>query len=103
MAVLLILLLAAPLLFGAQDPERDSGPLEIGVLDFPDLEDSKREGRRVPIKVHYPREAGRYPLVVFSHGGGGNREAHLYDAEYLASHGYVCLSLEHVSRLPVRP
>jgi len=70
--------------------------LELGTLEFPDLKDSKRKGRRVPIKVHYPQKKGIYPVVIFSHGGGGTWDSHLYQAKDLASHGYVVLCIEHV-------
>lgn len=31
----------------------------------------QRQGRRLPVTVWYPRGAGRFPVVVFSHGLGG--------------------------------
>ncbi len=65
-------------------------------LEFPDLKDDKRGGRRVPIKVHLPQQQGKWPVVVFSHGGGGNWNANFAQASHLASHGYAVLCLEHV-------
>jgi predicted dienelactone hydrolase len=65
-------------------------------LEFPDLKDDKRGGRRVPIKVHLPQQRGKWPVVVFSHGGGGNWNANFAQANHLASHGYAVLCLEHV-------
>jgi predicted dienelactone hydrolase len=82
----------------AAPPERldQLGPLKMTTLEFPNLKDDKRGGRRVPIKVHLPQQQGKWPVVVFSHGGGGNWNANFAQASHLASHGYAVLCLEHV-------
>ena len=72
------------------------GPLNMTILEFPDLRDDKRGGRRVPIKVHLPQHQGRWPVVVLSHGGGGNWDANFAQARHLAGYGYAVLCLEHV-------
>ncbi len=38
---------------------------------------------------------GRFPLVVFSHGNGGNRHQNTFWCDYLASHGYIVVSADH--------
>ena len=65
-------------------------------IEFPDLKDEQRGGRRVPMKLHVPQQKGKSPVVVFSHGGGGNWDANFAQANHLASHGYAVLCLEHV-------
>ena len=65
-------------------------------IEFPDLKDEHRGGRRVPIKIHVPQQQGKWPVVVFSHGGGGNWNANFAQASHLAGHGYAVLCLEHV-------
>jgi predicted dienelactone hydrolase len=40
--------------------------------------------------------AGRYPLVLFSHGFGGHRRQSTFFCTHLASHGYVVASVDHV-------
>ncbi len=98
------------------------GPLAVETLEFPDLVDVHRSGyeqtasrmcrlrgirmleknllagkeRRVPIKVHIPATGGPYPIVIVSHGAGGNWDTHYAQAQHLASHGYAVLCLEHV-------
>jgi len=72
------------------------GPLTLTTLEFPDLKDEKRGGRRVPIKVHLPQQQGKWPVVVLSHGGGGNWDANFAQARHLAGYGYAVLCLEHV-------
>ena len=41
-------------------------------------------------------EPGRYALVVFSHGFGGERRQSTFFYSHLASHGYVVASMDHV-------
>lgn len=74
----------------------EPGSYTIESLEFPDLKDAARGDRKVPLKVHYPVDAGSFPLVIMSHGGGGTWDGHLYQAQYLASHGYVVICPEHV-------
>lgn len=91
--LLAVVSMAAP---AADRPAYDRrGPHQLSVLDIPDLHDTRRDDRAVPMKAHLPEAGGPYPLVIMSHGGGGNRESGLYQAEHVASHGYVVLSIEH--------
>ncbi len=90
--------LSTTLLALANAPTR---PEQMGVyathtIEFPDLVDATRNMRRVPIKVHVPKQDGKYPAIVISHGAGGFWDANLAQARHLASHGYVVLALEHV-------
>ena len=72
------------------------GPYATKVLEFSGLSDASRGSRKVPIKVHFPEGVGPWPLIIFSHGAGGNWDANLPQSEHLASYGYVVLNLEHV-------
>ena len=76
-------------------PSASKGVHQVEMLLFPKLKDEDRQGRVVPIKVHYPAEQGEYPVLIFSHGGMGTWDSHLYDARYLASHGYIAVCIEH--------
>ncbi len=71
------------------------GPYQVRSLEFPDLTDAKRKDRKVPLKVHFPATGGKFPLVVFSHGGGGNWDSYIHQVRHLASHGYVVVCVEH--------
>jgi poly(3-hydroxybutyrate) depolymerase len=80
---------------------------DVEVFDFPDLTDdcrdrmtpsatAKVEPRRVPIKLHVPAQGGPYPVIVVSHGAGGDRDSHYAQAKRLASDGYAVFCVEHV-------
>lgn len=98
---------------------QDDGSSKVRVLEFPDLVDATRgrpaagaparsrgllrrreepapAGRKVPLKVHVPAGRGPFPVIVLSHGAGGDWDTHFAQAQDLASHGYVVLCLEHV-------
>ena len=47
------------------------------------------------IKNAEPNLNKKYPLIIFSHGLGGNRTQNTIMIEELASHGYVVIGIEH--------
>ena len=94
--------LAEPFQGEVQD-KSSQGPLELIKIDFPELVDTSRtgpeasdssarvlsrfrrgrgqsdgassvRGRRIPIQVHIPKSGGPFPIIVVSHGAGGNLE-----------------------------
>ncbi len=79
-----------------QNAYDESGAYKIKSLEFSGLKDANRKNRRVPLKVLFPAEEGNFPLVVISHGGGGTWDSYIYQARYIASHGYVVICIEHV-------
>ena len=115
-----VFLLVAPSTLQATTDFSAPGPFTVEKLEFPKLSDSTRAGpgpsgrnrerpflrrqersngegdRKVPIKVHAPATGGPFPVVVVSHGAGGDWDTHHAQAQHLASHGYVVLCLEHV-------
>ena len=90
----------ARLLGPAAVPEMVPAAVPAAILEFPGMVDTVRGtapgGRKVPIKVHVPASGGPYPVVVVSHGAGGNWDTHFAQAQDLASHGYAVLCVEHV-------
>lgn len=71
-----------------------AGPYQVLALRA-EWTDEKRD-RPVPVKVYYPVDAEDLcPIVVFSHGLGGSREGYAYLGRHWASHGYVCVHLQH--------
>ena len=93
--IIILLFIALVTQIRAGEDFSAKGPLTVEVIDFPDIADSARAGRKVPMKIHIPKEGGPYPLIIASHGAGGNVDAHYAHAQHLASHGYAVLCVEH--------
>src|SRR5262249_57027813 len=58
------------------------------------LNDSSRS-RDVSVRVVYPQGPGPYPVIVFSHGGGGSSKTFDPLARYCASHRFTVLLPSH--------
>ena len=53
--------------------------------------------RDVPVKIYYPAKGkGPFPIIIFSHGLGGNREGYEYLGRHWAGCGYVSVHLQHL-------
>ena len=87
-----------------------------------DLVDAGRENRPLPTLIVYPaqgtpakeqskpqavkdaepeRAEAPYPVVIFSHGSGSSKENQMYFLNYLASHGYVVVAMDHTGNVGV--
>lgn len=52
--------------------------------------------RTVPVRMMIPSSgAAPYPVVIFSHGLGGSREAATYLGDALTAHGYFVIYVQH--------
>lgn len=61
-----------------------------------DWTDTARANRVVPYKIYYPADVqSARPVVIFSHGLGGNREGAEYLLRFLAENGYVAVAVQH--------
>ncbi|MCU0252707.1 MAG: hypothetical protein MUE61_21150 [Vicinamibacterales bacterium] len=78
-----------------------AGPWKVASQDLV-LRDEKRQ-KDLEVRVRYPAVAqdapGRFPLVVFSHGAGGSRDAFPDLTAHWASHGYIVVLPTHVKPL----
>lgn len=63
-------------------------PLDLTVHD-------SRRGRDVPIRVYLPAAKSPAPVVLFSHGLGGNREGSAFLGKHWSARGYVAVFLQH--------
>jgi len=70
------------------------GPLVVEIVDNLTLRDATRK-KDLPYKVYYPKTGGPYPLILFSHGFGGNKDAFGPIGKHWASHGYVVIHPTH--------
>lgn len=75
--------------------QEELGKLATRKTEFASLKDTQRNNRSVPMKVHVPVGKGPYPVVIVSHGAGGNLDSNFAQANHLATHGYICICVEH--------
>ena len=80
------------------------GPWKVASQDLV-LRDEKRQ-KDLEVTVRYPAVAqaapGRFPLVVFSHGAGGSRDAFPDLTAHWASHGYIVVLPTHADSIQLR-
>jgi predicted dienelactone hydrolase len=85
------------LLFPVQDSATyaDPGPQAVTSITF-DWKDKVRSDREVPVRLYYSKESkGPCPVILWSHGLGGNRDAYGYLGNFWASHGYIVVHSQH--------
>ena len=70
------------------------GPFVVETADDLIIEDSNR-GKKLSCKIHYPKSGGPHPVILFSHGYGGNKDAFGPVGKHWASHGYVVIHPTH--------
>lgn len=74
-------------------------PLRIAEAKLPEplglaASDAAR-GREIPLRVYLPAGKAAAPVVLFSHGLGGNREGSAYLGRHWSARGYVAVFLQH--------
>jgi predicted dienelactone hydrolase len=58
--------------------------------------DDQRDSREILWKCYLPKDAtSPVPVVIYSHGGGGNRDTNEMLGRHLASHGIASLHIQH--------
>lgn len=60
--------------------------------------DSSRGGREVPYKIYHPdvTDIPAQPVIIWSHGFGGNRDGASFISRYLAGQGYTIVHITHL-------
>lgn len=77
------------------------GPLTVEVVDAISIKDG-RGTKELALKIYYPRTGSHYPVIVFSHGFGGDKEAFGPVGKHWASHGYVVIHPSHEDGIGAR-
>jgi predicted dienelactone hydrolase len=54
-----------------------------------------RRGKDLRVTVSFPGQGGPFPVIVFSHGAGGNGNYPYPLTRFWTSHGYVCIHPTH--------
>ena len=75
----------------------EAGPFRVETVDSVAIQDDQRE-RDVVTKVYYPVGDGPFPVIVFSHGLGGSKDAFGPISTHWASHGFVAIHPTHDDR-----
>jgi predicted dienelactone hydrolase len=89
---MLLILVSASGLRADYDPLL-TGKVETEQTDLT-IKDKKRS-REIPIRVYLPSDKSAAPVVLFSHGLGGNREGSAFLGKHWAARGYVAVFLQH--------
>ncbi|MEQ1473624.1 MAG: hypothetical protein ABLQ96_07370, partial [Candidatus Acidiferrum sp.] len=72
----------------------ETGPLAVSEISGIVLHDAKRN-KDLHVRVFYPVAAGKYPVIVFSHGAGGSRNCCDALTRHWATYGYITLQPTH--------
>ena len=67
------------------------------VLKRGEFVDSAREERVVPYKIYHPidHSLSKMPIIIWSHGFGGNKDGASFISRFLSAHGYVIVHITH--------
>lgn len=81
--------------FWASDINAEKGTYGVRLLKD-EWYDDKRN-RLVPYKIYYPdlKTNEKAPVILWSHGFGGNRDGASFLSRYLASFGYILVHITH--------
>lgn len=103
MTVLIFMLILPAIIFPQHKAMEVTGKYQVATVIYTYM-DTKRvetytatgENRKLNVEMWYPKNAdGKYPLIVFSHGGFGVKSSNESLYNELASHGYVVCSIDH--------
>lgn len=72
----------------------ETGPLAVSEVSGIVLHDAKRN-KDLHVRVFYPVAAGKYPVIVFSHGAGGSQNCCESLTRHWATYGYITLQPTH--------
>jgi predicted dienelactone hydrolase len=77
-------------------PSSENGPYSV-LLKKGEFVDQARGGRKVPFKIYHPsgEDMAAMPVILWSHGFGGNRDGAGFLSRMLASHGFILVHLTH--------
>jgi predicted dienelactone hydrolase len=74
--------------------ESEAGPYPVYEVEDLVLHDANRN-KELHVRIFYPRDTGKYPVIVFSHGAGGSQNCCDGLTKHWASYGYVTIQPTH--------
>jgi predicted dienelactone hydrolase len=75
----------------------EPGTFAVRVAETLSLTDPER-AKDIATRIYYPEGAGPFPVIAFSHGLGGDKDAFGVVSRHWASHGYVVVHPTHDDR-----
>jgi len=81
----------------SRSPLHAYDPLAVGSVES-SIELAARDtihSRDLPLRVYLPATPGPAPIVLFSHGLGGNRNGGAFLGKHWSARGYVAVFLRH--------
>jgi dienelactone hydrolase len=100
--LLVLIVLIPALIFPQYTPPKVTGKHAVATANYTYTDKSRietftntGENRKVNVEFWYPKDAGIYPLIVFSHGAFGIKISNTSTFKELASNGYVVCSIDH--------
>src|ERR1039457_5151717 len=91
------LVLALAFTAAAETPSYD--PAAVSTDATPKIVDltvhDAARNRDLPVRVYLPTNTAPVPVILFSHGLGGNREGSKFLGGHWASRGYAAVFLQH--------
>jgi predicted dienelactone hydrolase len=75
-------------------PSDENGPFQVKQINEYIIKDNDRN-RDIPVRIYYPQGKGPFPVLIYSHGLGGSYKTKIYLANFLTSHGFICIHLTH--------
>lgn len=70
----------------------------IGAVDDFVLHDKQRN-KDLHMRISYPTEEGKFPVIIFSHGAGGSKDGYKYLVGYWVKNGFVCIQPSHADAI----
>lgn len=70
----------------------------IGSVDDFVLHDKQRN-KDLHMRITYPTEEGRFPVIIFSHGAGGSKDGYKYLINHWVKNGFVCIQPSHADAI----
>jgi predicted dienelactone hydrolase len=70
------------------------GPFRVAVEDDIVVKDKARD-KHIRLKIYFPETGTKFPVILFSHGFGGNKNVFEPVGKHWASHGFVVIHPTH--------
>jgi len=74
--------------------ELANGPYSVSDIEDLVLHDAHRN-KDLHVRIFYPNDSGKYPVIVFSHGAGGSQNCCEALTHHWATYGYITIHPTH--------